>query len=86
MEKPWIILTVGALLVMLGAASCLAARRIRRIGLLNSGHQRWERYVPFGGHWMETHEKEHLLSIRLSGIVAILMGLAMLYVGLLRLR
>ena len=87
MVETWVLFAVGPALVALGIVCILDAERIHRIALrLNPGRYRWEKHVPFGGDWIRTHEKEHLLSIRFSGLVALVMGAVLLYAGILRLR
>jgi uncharacterized membrane protein HdeD (DUF308 family) len=87
MENTLICLVLGAACLLIGVTTIINPARFRRVALRSwTGRYRWEKFVPFGGPWMQTHEKEHLFWMRLSALIFIAMGLFALYIGIVRLR
>ncbi len=77
-------LVTGGFCLVVGLAALINPRALRRIALrYHSGGGRLERY-PFGGQWMKTHEREHILSLRFSGLLAVALAAVLLYVGITR--
>lgn len=86
MEKTLLCLVFGGFCLLVGVIAVVVPGRVRRLGLrYYSGKNPLERFVPFGGAWMQHNEKEHLLSIRFSGVVMVVMGMLLLCVGIGRL-
>lgn len=80
MGRTLLFLGVGTVLVVLGFAATINPGWFRKGALrYYTGRNPIERYVPFGGNWMRTHEKEHIISIRVTGLGAIILGAFWLY-------
>ena len=87
MDKTIICFVFGPLILLMGLAGAFYPEWIRKCALrYYTGRNPLEKFIPFGGRWMQRHEKEHLLSIRFSGLVGIAMGTVLLYMGFVRLQ
>lgn len=87
MENTLICFVFGAVPLLIGIAVLINPAKFRRGAMRYwTGRYRWEKFVPFGGPWMQTHEKEHLFWMRASALIFIAMGLFALYTCIVRLR